>query len=177
MDNHRQEGLRWWRANKAKSAERAARYYDKRGGREKQAERYQEKRGEIRQQQNQRAALCRQEKREYDREYRRRNLEKIDTRIAAWRQQNPDKMAVSQRARALVRRDHAFSRATTEMRQWVRVLLADPCAYCGGPSEEIDHIVPIVDGGRTHWTNLVGACGPCNRFKHTKPLLHLLLAS
>ena len=150
-------------------------YYE-RGGREKQAERYQEKRAEIRPEQNRRAVLHRQEKRAYDREYRRRNREKVGAQQAAWRRRNPDRVAIYARAHDLVRRDHTLSRASAETRRWVQVLLADPCAYCDDLSKEIDHIVPVVGGGCTDWTNLAGACSSCNRTKHTKPiLLHLLL--
>lgn len=44
------------------------------------------------------------------------------------------------------------------------------CAYCGclfySPDEfTIDHVVPRAKGGRTEWTNMVGACEPCNRRK------------
>ncbi len=40
------------------------------------------------------------------------------------------------------------------------------CQYCGfsGPAERLtfDHIVPRSRGGRTQWSNVVAACGPCN---------------
>lgn len=51
------------------------------------------------------------------------------------------------------------------------VLLNDPCSYCGGPGEEIDHITPISGGGKNHWTNFTSACGFCNRSKKNRPLL------
>lgn len=54
-------------------------------------------------------------------------------------------------------------------------LLADPCAYCGGTSEEVDHIVPVATGGDDDWTNLTGSCQSCNRSKQAKPLLLFLL--
>jgi 5-methylcytosine-specific restriction endonuclease McrA len=39
------------------------------------------------------------------------------------------------------------------------------CAYCGGPGSTVDHVVPKAQGGRTTWTNVVVACGPCNHAK------------
>ena len=40
------------------------------------------------------------------------------------------------------------------------------CQYCAIqlPAEDLtfDHVVPRVKGGRTEWTNVVTACGPCN---------------
>lgn len=46
------------------------------------------------------------------------------------------------------------------------------CQYCGErpPVREltIDHILPRSRGGDSSWTNLVIACGPCNRAKGDK---------
>lgn len=39
------------------------------------------------------------------------------------------------------------------------------CAYCGGPPETVDHVLPRSRGGASSWLNLVAACTPCNAFK------------
>jgi len=39
------------------------------------------------------------------------------------------------------------------------------CAYCRGPAETIDHVMPRSRGGRHVWENVVAACARCN---HTK---------
>ncbi|MCU6481303.1 HNH endonuclease [Arthrobacter sp. A2-55] len=39
------------------------------------------------------------------------------------------------------------------------------CAYCPGPAETVDHIVPRSRGGRSTWLNLVGCCHSCNGLK------------
>lgn len=43
------------------------------------------------------------------------------------------------------------------------------CQYCGqqyGKSQlTLDHVVPLVQGGRTSWENIVTACKPCNQKK------------
>jgi len=39
------------------------------------------------------------------------------------------------------------------------------CAYCRGPAETIDHVLPRSRGGGHAWENVVAACAPCN---HTK---------
>ncbi|MFJ9088730.1 HNH endonuclease [Streptomyces sp. NPDC102384] len=39
------------------------------------------------------------------------------------------------------------------------------CIYCGGPSEEMDHVIPFSDGGADALSNLVPACRDCNRKK------------
>lgn len=39
------------------------------------------------------------------------------------------------------------------------------CAYCLGPSDTIDHVVPRSQGGQTTWLNTVSCCGDCNQAK------------
>lgn len=43
------------------------------------------------------------------------------------------------------------------------------CQYCGRslPVHDLtfDHVIPRAMGGRTNWTNVVAACGPCNLVK------------
>lgn len=56
--------------------------------------------------------------------------------------------------RALFRRDHHL------------------CAYCGGVfgAHELtrDHVIPSSRGGANAWTNVVTACGSCNKFKDAR---------
>jgi 5-methylcytosine-specific restriction endonuclease McrA len=73
-------------------------------------------------------------------------------------------------------RERERKRAPHRVDALAPVLLADPCAYCGAPSEHLDHIEPIVSGGASDYTNLTGACGRCNRRKNSKPLLMFLVA-
>lgn len=51
-----------------------------------------------------------------------------------------------------------------------RILRRDggKCRYCGRPADEVDHVVPIARGGSDDDSNLVAACGKCNREKHAK---------
>ncbi|WP_412541917.1 HNH endonuclease [Longispora sp. K20-0274] len=39
------------------------------------------------------------------------------------------------------------------------------CAYCRGPAETIDHVLPRSRGGRHVWENVVAACARCNHRK------------
>ena len=43
------------------------------------------------------------------------------------------------------------------------------CQYCGSVFHKnhltLDHVVPVVQGGRKHWENIVTACKPCNQVK------------
>jgi len=39
------------------------------------------------------------------------------------------------------------------------------CQYCGRHAENIDHVIPKVQGGQHRWENVVAACGRCNTRK------------
>ncbi len=43
------------------------------------------------------------------------------------------------------------------------------CAYCGGKFDdshlELEHIIPVSQGGRTNWMNIITACVDCNDYK------------
>ncbi|TYQ10241.1 UNVERIFIED_ORG: 5-methylcytosine-specific restriction endonuclease McrA [Gordonia westfalica J30] len=55
--------------------------------------------------------------------------------------------------------DSYASNATILRRdQWI-------CAYCDGPADTVDHIVPISQGGPSTFGNQVAACKSCNGFK------------
>ncbi|MFE0187713.1 HNH endonuclease [Streptomyces sp. NPDC058989] len=41
------------------------------------------------------------------------------------------------------------------------------CAYCEGPAEELDHVVPLARGGPDTAANVVAACRSCNASKYT----------
>jgi 5-methylcytosine-specific restriction endonuclease McrA len=53
----------------------------------------------------------------------------------------------------------------------VNIFLRDShvCQYCGGKFNRtyltLDHVIPIVQGGRKSWENIVTACKPCNQRK------------
>src|SRR5207249_2343894 len=56
-----------------------------------------------------------------------------------------------------------FSRANIFLRD------KNVCQYCGDKFAKmhltLDHVVPIVQGGRKGWENIVTACKPCNQRK------------
>lgn len=56
-----------------------------------------------------------------------------------------------------------------------KILLKDPCVYCGEPSTEIDHIQPFSRGGEHDWKNRAPTCLRCNRTKNDAGLLRFLL--
>lgn len=70
-------------------------------------------------------------------------------------------------------------RQIRDLPSWNAVLKCDPCAYCGGPSQTVDHIVPTGPGARrtlrSPAQNGTGACHECNNLKADIPLLRFLL--
>jgi 5-methylcytosine-specific restriction endonuclease McrA len=58
---------------------------------------------------------------------------------------------------------------------WLDVVLTDPCAYCGAPAEQIDHLHAISEHGTNAIDNLIPACKSCNCAKGATPFLHFLL--
>ena len=54
--------------------------------------------------------------------------------------------------------------------RWAAIVSAyeSCCAYCGGPYEHMEHVVPISRGGRTEPGNVVPSCRSCNSRKGTK---------
>ena len=51
---------------------------------------------------------------------------------------------------------------------------ADPCAYCGDPSEHFDHVEPLFRGGADEPENLTRACRRCNFAKGYQKLIVFL---
>lgn len=72
------------------------------------------------------------------------------------------------------RRDGQRANVTADVLAWVEILRADPCVYCGGPCEHIDHIDPVDRGGALTVDNLTAACARCNIRKSATPLLLFL---
>jgi len=61
----------------------------------------------------------------------------------------------------------SFTRA-----DWIAVIekFGGACAYCGKPGRmTLEHIVPLVSGGRTEKGNIIPACLPCNASKQERP--------
>lgn len=63
-----------------------------------------------------------------------------------------------------------------DTREWLGLIAMDPCSYCGGPSDAVDHILAVSRGGANHWSNFAPTCRACNSSKRDRPLLAWLLA-
>jgi len=66
-------------------------------------------------------------------------------------------------------------RGSNRRSQYRRAILRDPCVYCGGISNTLDHIQSLADGGENGWENRAPACADCNRRKGDLPVLLFLL--
>lgn len=70
---------------------------------------------------------------------------------------------------AQIRREKEKGRELRKTRWWKNRVARGVCHYCGGefePSElTMDHLVPIIRGGRSTQGNVVPACKECNNRK------------
>jgi 5-methylcytosine-specific restriction endonuclease McrA len=74
-----------------------------------------------------------------------------------------------------IKREKARARVLRDSSWWKRKRSRGVCHYCGKgfkPSDlTMDHLIPIVRGGRSVKENLVPACKDCNsRKKHMLPM-------
>ena len=72
---------------------------------------------------------------------------------------------------AMLRRERAKARELRASPWWKRRRAAGVCHYCGrqvgAKALTMDHVVPLIRGGRSNKGNLVPACKDCNdRKKH-----------
>lgn len=110
-------------------------------------------------------------KREYDREYRKRDPQKCLDRAAAWRRANPDKRAAITHAYSARRRAQERGGVSTkDLCEWVKAQ-RKVCYWCGAKCAKnyhVDHYTPLSRGGAHDIPNLVIACAPCNLKKNAK---------
>lgn len=115
--------------------------------------------------------------RKWREENRDKYLQQNRESVERWGQKYPDRQRASYRADYASHRErfYANNRKRRARKSGVEVFvitdkeirraLESPCAHCGAPSEQLDHIVPIVRRGRHSVGNLQGLCGACNARK------------
>ena len=74
-----------------------------------------------------------------------------------------------------VKRERQKARALRKTRWWKQRLSRGTCYYCGhrfAPDElTMDHIIPLIRGGKSTKNNLAPACKDCNnKKKHMLPM-------
>lgn len=82
----------------------------------------------------------------------------------SWVRQNPDGLNSACRECA-----NAIGETRADREAWRGLARTrPPCAYCGEPSEHIDHVVPVSRGGRNVASNYLPACAADNLSKSNK---------
>lgn len=121
------------------------------------------------------AAKARAKRAEDPEEWRRKkrayyhaNREQEVQRLRDWKAANP---AHNLRRRLEVRGGHIPDETVV----YGLILTRDPCAYCGGPANSLDHIIPMKVGGTHDWDNFTAACKSCNSRKNDRTLLDALM--
>src|SRR4051794_35457213 len=69
----------------------------------------------------------------------------------------------------------AVLRGDPSARDYLQGVMGDPCAYCGGPAAEADHVTPVRLGGTETWDNIAAACRSCNNRKQNASVLAWML--
>jgi 5-methylcytosine-specific restriction endonuclease McrA len=104
---------------------------------------------------------------EDSRAYYRRHRERLARYFAEYQRTHPElRRQLSARRRA--RKVEAAG--TFTLAEWLALvdLWDGRCAYCGERAPlQIDHRVPLARGGTNSIDNILPACGPCNRRKHS----------
>ena len=72
---------------------------------------------------------------------------------------------------ASIRREKARARELRRSGWWKRRIAAGRCEYCGrlvgARSLTLDHVVPLIRGGKSVRANIVPACKDCNSAKQS----------
>jgi 5-methylcytosine-specific restriction endonuclease McrA len=78
-------------------------------------------------------------------------------------------------------RRRRLSTRSDQTLQFMDILRADPCAFCGAAADtnrqrisDVDHIVPLSRDGLDRWENMTAACAPCNRGRKDTDVLTYL---
>jgi hypothetical protein len=104
-----------------------------------------------------------------NKKWRLENLEKKAAHNKKWRLENPDKvLAFNRNYRA--RKNQAEGSHTAEDVADIISKQNELCFWCNTKLEQIhiDHIIPLIKGGRNDASNLVASCPSCNCSKGAK---------
>lgn len=87
----------------------------------------------------------------------------------------------SDRFRMSRRHSHSRKRGVDPIPAEAQLMLMEEfegrCAYCGSTAPTWDHVIPVVQGGRTIPSNIVPACAACNSSKRDQDVFKWLEAT
>jgi 5-methylcytosine-specific restriction endonuclease McrA len=113
-----------------------------------------------------------QKSKNYHSGYYQNNKELCKNRVKSWQSRHPEKPFEYNAIRRLRLTSSRFEIKKAEIDN----LLSKPCFYCQQTqSNSLDHIIPLVRGGRHAIGNLIGACRPCNSKKQDKTIMEFRL--
>lgn len=108
---------------------------------------------------------------DYQQQYYLANKESLAQQNKQWRQAHPVKMLEYSARRRARKRGADIGTVTSEI---ILQMLKDQdglCAYCEVELDagfEVEHMIPLVRGGKHCWSNLAISCPTCNRGKGSK---------
>ena len=114
--------------------------------------------------------------------YALRYPEKLRAFKKAWIDANPEKHRAQMRSDVKRRKARKKGAAISDFTavQWEQMKIDHKfaCFYCGTQSEFLqqEHCIPLSRGGNHTKSNIVPACGPCNRQKYVKTMEEYQLA-
>lgn len=123
-----------------------------------------------------RARMSTDERREYDRaryhKHKDRRREQHNEQNRRWMKAHPEvgqAAGVQSRLKSKYPEAWAASSITNkELAEYIKNHRAEHvCKYCGDPCEQIDHVVPLSQGGQHSWDNIQCICARCNMTKGT----------
>ena len=116
-----------------------------------------------------------EELKEYYANYAKEHKESISGYIRKYRHTEKGKNSMA--ARAHRRRVKGGPKISVDIIAELKAEYGGYCPYCNQKIEDghIDHIVPIVSGGKNDRENLVYCCATCNKSKGSKSLLEFMI--
>jgi 5-methylcytosine-specific restriction endonuclease McrA len=107
-------------------------------------------------------------KKELDKKWANANKDKVQVYQTNWRLRNPEKASLFRQIRRARLKDAKLFLVTAKN---IKRLMQQNCIYCGCPSSQVDHIIPLSRGGLHSIGNLAASCKPCNLSKSNKMIM------
>jgi len=101
--------------------------------------------------------------------YYQRHRESVLATCKRWRLANSENVLARNKQRRARLAGVSLQNISAAMLNARAEVFGNACAYCDGPHEHWDHVIPIARGGKHCLANLRPACAPCNLKKSSMP--------